>query len=363
MPKLYLNTEINFISGEAQETFASRLSKANHQLKGLKNPYSGNKKKLFSRIIQFVESKGINFDSALDLFCGSASFALGCKLLGKRTVSNDILRSSYSSAVALVVNNDVVLEKCDISSLINTPTDNHFILNNYVDKIFTKDECVALDNYRANIEKIAAPGSLFFELAMVSMCSYVMDRCFVGGRLNKGQVIASLKHRLAHPRNKGKAMRFRRLPNYDFRQIHSCAVHEAYNMDAVELLIKHKPKVDLCYIDPPYGNKQSDYASSYNFFEEYYLGKKIDRSGIVSDPATKFIKSSSYEENFDELIKNCSYIPYIVVSYNNESWGSIETICDLLKKYRKHVFYQSMKIKYKYRASKSVQEFAIISYD
>ena len=42
------------------------------------------------------------------------------------------------------------------------------------------------------------------------------------------------------------------------------------------MIDQEKPQADICYIDPPYGGSQSDYAKMYAFFEEYIYRKPVD---------------------------------------------------------------------------------------
>jgi len=126
-------------------------------------PYTGNKKKLLYYIHRTLVQQGIEFDSVLDAFTGSASVALLFKLMGKKVIANDILTSSYLNAVAFVENPGVRLSDDDKDFLLNNQNDNKgsFVEDHYradgkhsrFNK-FTLKECKELDNFRANVDEL-----------------------------------------------------------------------------------------------------------------------------------------------------------------------------------------------------------------
>jgi adenine-specific DNA methylase len=129
-------------------------------------------------------------------------------------------------------------------------------------------------------------------------------------------------------------------------------------MDAVKLLKDHKPKVDIIYIDPPYGGQQSDYYEMYGFFEDY-LG--IPRP----EAADRFVKSKSYRENFEELLSSLPVEPIWIFSYNDDSWASIDEIRACIEKYKKdEIIVKEIKYKYKYsgKENESGTEYVIVAH-
>jgi adenine-specific DNA-methyltransferase len=250
------------------------MRKAQKDLYRLDNPYVGNKRKIVVDIAKSLDKVGVQFDTIADVFSGSSVVGLFFKLMGKKVRSNDLLTSSYMNALVFVENNGIALDAEDVDFLANN--DNaaklDFVRTFYGER-FTDREALYLDNYKANAHELFVrkwcrgnvigpnrTADILFAIAMVSMEHHIMNRCFLGGRLNSGQILAKLEHRLQHQRNLGHEMSFKleELPVFPGE---GC---EASNKDCLEFL-DSIPAVDLCYLDPPYGGAQSDYASMFAF--------------------------------------------------------------------------------------------------
>jgi adenine-specific DNA-methyltransferase len=352
--------EINFDTGSCERTFESQLDYACDRINGIKNPYIGNKRKILNYIIREIKKEGIKFDSVLDIFSGSASFSMVMKILGKEVISNDILYSSFLYAKCFVENNSYVLNDEDRKYLIHNKNNaDGFISQKFINR-FTQDEAEELNNFKQNALSIfeSDKDDIGYCMAMISIQLFIMDRCFLGGRLNRGQVLADLDHRLNHKRNRGESMNLHKMiwPDFNENDFVISEKSKAYNLDVIEFLDKIKPQADLVYIDPPYGGSQSDYHDMYNFFEEFACPKnrQID--------SKKFVNKSDYKNNFVDLLDRLSYLPCWVISYNDSSWESIDVIKKIVKDFKKTVKVTDIGYKYKYRKNPIGKEFLIISY-
>jgi len=332
-------------------------------LKNFKNPYVGNKRKLIPFIIETIDKHNIEYDSVLDLFSGSAFCSMAFKMLDKKVVSNDILTCSYLNAVAFVQNKDEVLTQDEIDYLFagkNYPKG--IISDKYLNKLDEAEIATIASYYGRAITRWGSPleGNMKTVLAIVYMQNYIIENCFVGGRLNSGQILASYDHRIDHPRNKGYNMFFNgRDFSYSNMRFQNpiyptdANQHETYNMDAVEFLEKVKPQVDLAYIDPPYGGSQSDYGFMYSLFEETLYGKDYKDIEEKRFGADRFIDKNNYKENFSQLLSASRYIPNIIISYNDTSWGNIEEIRKAVEEHRDNVVVEEFDYSYKYRDKKN----------
>ena len=348
---------INFDTGECEETFSSKVKYVEGRVKGLPNPYAGNKRKIVSRILESIEEKGIKYESALDLFSGSACVSLVMKYMGKRVITNDILLSSYFYANAFVANNSVVLSQEQKDYLLKNDNNNkvRFVEKEYKER-FTPDEAKVLDNYRANIDDL--DNDYERALAFANMQIYISKHCYLGGRLNSGQILAELNHRLAHPRNGGYPMSFNNIHWYSFvgdDSLKCVEGNKAFCLDAIDFLDSKEYKeeqIDLAYIDPPYGGQQSDYGFMFNFFESYARQQTMDKWDIAAS-MKKFAKKKNYEEHFISVLKSLSDIPCLVISYNNSSWTDIDNIRRIVSEIRKDVEVEAIDYEYNSRSEEN----------
>jgi adenine-specific DNA-methyltransferase len=103
----------------------------------------------------------------------------------------------------------------------------------------------------------------------------------------------------------------------------------------VNEIVKELPVVDLAYYDPPYN--QHPYGSNYfmlNLIAEYKRPKNISKVSGIPDNWQKSVYNikTKAEKSFDNLIKNTK-AKFILVSYNNEGFISMENMNKILSKY------------------------------
>jgi len=364
MVKFSCPEEIDFVSQSCVNTKESNILYFRNIIKNFKNPYIGNKRDLIVEIINVLKKNNIEYDSILDLFCGSACVSMMMKLLGKRVVSNDILLSSSVYAEAFVKNNIVKISTDESEFLIKNDegfdNHNHFVLDNFIDR-FTEEEANNLDRIYYNIYKVFPSDSALDKtkraLVFANIQLFIMDRCFIGGRLNNGQILAKVDHRIKHHRNRGQQINFNKIEWKNLNIENDLGGHEVYNKDCIELLKNDKPAVDIAYIDPPYGAAQSDYAAMYGFCESY-IRQSTD---IFSGNCKKFVDISNYEENFRQLISELIYIPVWAISYNDSSWSNIDKIKEVISEVRKIREVYAVNHQYKYRKKSDSVEYLIVA--
>jgi adenine-specific DNA methylase len=359
---------LDFETGETVTDKLAEWRNLQASLFNIQNPYVGNKRKLVVDIALALEKHEIKFESMIDLFSGSSVVGLFFKMIGKQVFSNDLLTSSFFNAKVFVENEDTLLTPADIRFLCDNPHAGRgtFVQTHYAER-FMPEEARFLDNYRGNIDllaervlkrKLDTPSDAEMlqrtaeakrAAAFVLIEHYVLSQCFLGGRLNKGQVLAELGHRIDHKRNSGNEMRFQ-LPELPrFVKGGSVGDSAAFNMDAEEFLQKAPiPHVDLLYLDPPYGSSQSDYASMFAWCEEYIYGKKLEELPHIQN-AKKFVQKKDYENHFRSLLSECERFPTWAVSFNDDSFTDCDGIVAILKDYKKNVTVEKIEYQYKYR--------------
>jgi site-specific DNA-adenine methylase len=218
-------------------------------------------------------------------------------------------------------------------------------LNRYKNERFTEEECTFLDNFYFNVQEILHDRSLDIAVAFSVLNQFVMQHCYVGGRLNKGQIIANLQHRLSHSRNKNASMNFNSFDLEYFKIPYGNVT--CCNEDAVSFI--NQKNFDLVYIDPPYGGSQSDYGSMYKFFEEYIDRKPYEEIEYLQKVSKKFSGNKSYGESFKSLLKCLPADALWVFSFNNSSWAKIDFIESSIREFKKDVETKEIEYNYKYR--------------
>lgn len=386
-----------FAGNDSREEWMSLARQSQFKLGAVRNSYVGNKRKILLDFAEILYDLGLH-DSisrgakVLDLFSGSAFVGYFFKRMGASVWSNELLLSSYLNAIVLVEMNGLFLSNKRLKCLLDRHDDCKYepgIAETYIGSRFTALEAEMLDRFATNVDgeygfslremltgfhnslgkKIECyygspvepltTEKFHYEVvnASMSILHAVMNRCYVGGRLNSGQVLAKLDHRLQHQRNEGsEGIPFHAIQpsTMSFSNGRRCI---ASNMDAMDLLTIHKPQVDIIYIDPPYGGDQSDYAGMYEFFETY-LGSPRPPS------ADRFIKSKTYAESFDEMLGALPSEPVWIFSYNDDSWANIDEIIGHLKPFgRSEIIVKKVDYKYKYRSKEKAggAEYVIVA--
>jgi adenine-specific DNA methylase len=355
----------NIFASSPRDTFTSDALTAQNSLGVIPNPYVGNKRKILPDI-GLALYDALEWDSihnVCDLFMGSSVVSAFFRMLGKTVTCNDILQSSYLNGIALLNGQEGRISKEEWRFLTENDNKNkaNFVEAKYGDIRFTIRECKFIDNYYANCKAVFGDAvSVKMAVAHTSLIHFIMSHCYVGGRLNSGQVIAGLKHRLEHQRNQNKEMAFHKMKPFLFNITgpHSHCNHG----DVFDFLKANQTKFDLIYIDPPYGGQQSDYAFMYQFFEEYLAQQEIGEIPYLKDASKKFVKAKTYKESFADLLAALPGNAAWAISYNNSSWADITTISDMVKPFKKKVEVKELSYEYKCRAEDNTSgvEYVII---
>jgi len=362
MTKILCPTDIDFNTGASVETIDSKISVIKERLKDIKNPYHGNKRRLISDIFGLLHDT-VEYNSVLDLFCGSGTFSIAARMLGKNVWANDIMAfSELGTRLFLDAEWDKELSKKDVDFLFDNDNKNKTdFVQQHWSKSFTDRECRFLDNFYKNAMELEGYKWVH---ALISMCHYIMSYCYIGGRLNHGQVIADLKHRMDHKRNKkyGEMSFYKEdFPLYNglFNKNKEIQVTTT-RLDACDIFSYSKQfKPDLCYIDPPYGGGQSDYMHMYSFFENY-LRQHLDNP-LAEGPSDKFVDKKYYYDNFSSLLVTLKDVPTLMFSYSDNSWAHIDEIITLIEKQRYVECCSEVSYQYKYRKPEASKEYIIIA--
>jgi len=322
--------------------------------------YQGSKEKIVSWIWNILENENLDFNIVLDAFAGTGSLSYWAKKYGKQVFFNDILRSNYYVGVAMIENDDVVLNDDDTTFLTSRHELDYssFIQENFREVYFTNDENAWLDMVIRNIREITDP----FKRALA--ISSLFQACIIKRPYNLFHR-ANLYMRLANvPRSFGNkttwdipfVTHFRNfVAKYNSCVFSNGQSNKALNCDVLD--IPTETKYDLVYIDPPYFSKirgATDYYFYYHFLEglciyiekghlawqssiDYHRKPRPLKHGTTLEMLmSKWTKKNKITNSFDEVFRKFSD-SILVVSYNSEGIPSEKEMITLLKRYKRNV--------------------------
>lgn len=314
--------------------------------------YLGNKRKLLDNIAAEVElalkELGVEKAKICDLFSGSGVVARRLKQYASRLYANDLENYSY------VINDCYLTNKEDFNvefyneiydKITSKEPVEGIITNNYAPKddknikegeraFYTHSNAVTIDTIRAAIDEVPESYKKFFlapllyEASVHANTSGVFKGFYKSKKENIGKFGGEGENaleRILGPIVLKKPV----FSNYD------CQV-TLFREDA-NVLVKHLRGLDITYIDPPYN--QHPYGSNYfmlNTIIENKVGHNISTVAGIPDDWNKsaYNKKNEALTAFEQLVKDIDS-KYLIISYNNEGFISLEEMQAMLSKYGK----------------------------
>lgn len=300
--------------------------------------YLGSKYKLLHWITSFIPS---DVKSVLDGFGGSQSVAFEFKKMGFEVITNDFLNFCHQTGLALIENQNVILDDSDIKTLFSENSNRKNIMLNFKDVFFEENECILLDNIRANIDLFECKYKKAIAFAVMNRS---LTRKTIMGHFAHTKAIEYAKSPHRTKRNPSIAKDIRELflsliDDYNSAIFDNSNCNKSYNKNILELLPTLN-NIDLVYYDPPYCNSHSDYQSFYHLLEtfvENWNDKEFINGTKRYFPArySGFDKVKDIKESFYQLFELSKNIPYWLISYNDRSIPTIEELVKMVSNYRK----------------------------
>jgi adenine-specific DNA-methyltransferase len=292
--------------------------------------YIGNKEKIANWICdQFPKE----CNSVFDAFSGGCSVSYEAKKRNLRVITNDILKINYHLGNALIQNKKIILCDKDVELIFSGKPLKGFMFKNFSNVFFFPEECMELDLYRKNIEKLDCEfkKSLAFSLIRRSMIRKMPYSRF---NINWEKIVQLRDEAYSYKKYKRK----RSYHNQSFRHhfIHNLEAYNqsifdnkkkniSYNDDIFNLL--KTVKSDIIYLDPPYTGTMNNYFGFYGLIDSYI-------SSTIKEPfKNNFIDKKTTIELFDKLFSNLGNFKYWMMSYNNTSTPTKEQLLALFGKY------------------------------
>lgn len=314
--------------------------------------YIGNKRKLLDNIANEVEvalkELGLEKARICDLFSGSGVVARRLKQYASRLYVNDLEDYSYVINDCYLTNNDDFNEnfydECFEKISSYPPVSGGVITNNYAPKndnsikegeraFYTHANAVKIDTTREAIDKFV-PNSykkfflapLLYEASVHANTSGVFKGFYKSKKSNVGKFGGEGENALE-----------RILGDIEIKKPifsnYNCEV-KLFKEDA-NILVKHLRGLDITYIDPPYN--QHPYGSNYfmlNTILENKLGHNISTVAGIPDDWNKSVYNKKNEAlcAFEQLVGDIDS-KYLIISYNNEGFISLDEMQGMLSKY------------------------------
>lgn len=327
-----------------------QLSMLEHTPKFPAINYIGNKNKIADWICNQIPDGSASF---FDAFSGGCSVSFEAKKRGLKVISNDILKVNEQLAKALIENNSEILSKEDVDGIFEGKPVKGFVYKNYRNKLFFDDECMQLDQYRNNIDKL---GSEYKKALVYSLMRRAMIRKMPYSRFNiEWEKVKQLRDE-EYSYEKYKRRRAYHNKSFEYHFRHSLDKYNAAVFDNgkkntalsedIFTAIK-KVKADVIYLDPPYSGTMNDYHGFYGFLDSYIAQK------IMKPFTNNFMDKKSALELFDTLFANLGNYKYWILSYNSSSYPTKDELLEIIYKYagsvtvieRKHVYKITGKVK------------------
>lgn len=313
--------------------------------------YQGSKRKILPWIYNAL--KGLQFETVLDAFGGSASVSYLLKKMDKSVTYNDKLYFNHLIGKAIIENSGTKLTGQDLNELLCRKEGieySRFIQNNFKNMYFLEEENIWLDFVTNNInlmnhypdEILQYKKSLayyaLFQASMIKRPFNLFHRNNLNIRTsevernfgNKTTWDKSFENHFIKFSNEASSMVFN-------------SKKECFSMNQSAFEIDPYG-YDLVYLDPPYlkknaKNESSNYLKCYHFLEG--LSKYQNWHEFVDFDSTNHrfkqinddneFKLININEIYEKLIYNFRS-SIIVLSYKKEGSPSIEFLADLIKK-------------------------------
>lgn len=296
--------------------------------------FIGNKEKIADWIFDNVP-KDVN--TIFDAFSGGCSVSFEAKKRGYEVICNDILKINSLIGKSLIENSNVNLSNEDIKLIFSGKPIKGFVYKNYSNVFFFPDECMELDQYRDNIEKLNSPYKKALALVLLRRA---MIRKMPYSRFNipfeKVKQLRDEEYSYKHYKRKrayhNKSFKEHFLENleeYNNSIFDNGKNNKSYNGDVFEII--SKVNADLIYLDPPYTGTMNNYFGFYGFFDSFInseSGKPFNNN---------FIDKKTSLELFERLFSGLKKYKYWILSYNNSSYPSKEALINLIKKFTEDV--------------------------
>lgn len=313
--------------------------------------YLGNKRRLLDNIANEVENIlpeiGEDKVKICDLFSGSGIVARRLKQYASRLYVNDLEEYCYVINDCYLTNkedfNEEFYDECKqkidshpaVSGVIATyytPDDDNDIKEGER-AFYTHENGIKIDTIRTAIDEYVPESykkfflaPLLYEASVHANTSGVFKGFYKSKTKNVGKFGGEAGNSLERICGKIELKK----PVFSDYNCQTTLFKEDANV-----LVKHLLGIDITYIDPPYN--QHPYGSNYfmlNTILENKLGHNVSEVAGIPDDWNKSLYNKKNEalKTFEELVSDIDS-KYLIISYNNEGFISLDEMQAMLSKY------------------------------
>ena len=301
--------------------------------------YLGAKHHLLPWLLRFMQLDG---GAVLDGFGGSQSVSFAMKKAGCEVHTCDFLNFCHQTGLALVENRGETLDENEAAALFADSPQRGCGMQKFKDVFFSEEECILLDNFRANADLLMSRCKR--ALALAVMCRALTRKTTMGHFAHmRAMDYARDPERVR--RNPSIARRvddvfMRLLPQYNTAVFDNHRANTSHHMNVLDMLPRLPGGIETAYYDPPYGGGHADYQAFYHLLETFVENWKdkqfINGTRRYYPPRRSgFDKPGEAEESFRQLFALSERIPRWLISYNNRSRPSVDVIVRMASRHKK----------------------------
>ena len=313
--------------------------------------YIGNKTKLLSKLLPYIEKYVKEGDTIVDLMCGTASVAEALKLNNYKVIACDMMTYSIHHArIRLLAKEEPSFSQLefntyqDVLDYLNTLNEikGHFFIE-YSPQGSPKNGSAPRKYFTSeNASKIDAINTQINQWKSMRLINDLEESFLRHDLILATNKIANIAGTYGHFRSKwnNSSLSKLKLKKANFVKIDNDIEHLVLKGTAEEL--SHKITADLCYIDPPYMKRQ--YAANYHILETLARGDSPDAVGISGlrpwrDQYSNFCSKRKIQESFLKILKDM-HCNQFLISYSEDGLLKKDELTTLFSKIGKVDFFE-----------------------
>jgi len=281
----------------------------------------------------------LEFDTALDAFCGSGCVSYLLKAMGKQVTANDFLNFSATIAKAAIENSRVRLSDDDLEALLAyDPRHHRFIARTFGGIFYSDEDLRFLDRTWWNTRELCD------EYRRAIAVSSLIRSCVKRQPRGVFTVAGDPEHykdgrrdlRLSIREHFLEQVRVYNASVFDNDRRNLATRSDVFDIDTTG--------IDLVYMDPPYVPRSDDncYIKRYHFLEGlscYWKDLEIladSRVRKIKKYYTPFSYKKSAVAAFDRMFSTFSD-SILVLSYSSNGYPDLDVLLDLMRKHKASV--------------------------